>query len=139
MKQHPYRLHPDRQQYLRKEVKYLLDNDFIEPSQSECSSPCILVSISDGTLRMCTDYRKVNFVTKLTHFPYCVDNNGHAKYVAQFDLLKGFWQIPLTDRAKEISAFVTPIICYKYNKPIRNTIFNFNKLVSDLDIHAKLS
>ena len=28
-----------------------------------------------------------------------------------------------------------PIICYKYNKPIRHTIFNFNKLVSDLDIH----
>ena len=29
-----------------------------------------------------------------------------------------------------------PIICYKYNKPIRNTVFNFNKPVSDLDIHA---
>ena len=29
-----------------------------------------------------------------------------------------------------------PIICNKYNKPIRNTLFNFNKLVSDLDIHA---
>ena len=29
-----------------------------------------------------------------------------------------------------------PIICYKYNKPIRNTIFNFSKLVSDLDIHV---
>ena len=29
-----------------------------------------------------------------------------------------------------------PIICYKYNKPIRNTVFNFNKLVSDLDIRA---
>ena len=29
-----------------------------------------------------------------------------------------------------------PIICAKYNKPIRNTVFNFNKLVSDLDIHA---
>ena len=28
------------------------------------------------------------------------------------------------------------IICYKYNKLIRHTIFNFNKLVSDLDIHA---
>ena len=25
---------------------------------------------------------------------------------------------------------------YKYNKPIRNIIFNFNKLVSDLDIDA---
>ena len=29
-----------------------------------------------------------------------------------------------------------PIICYKYNKPIRKMFFNFNKLVSDLDIHA---
>ena len=29
-----------------------------------------------------------------------------------------------------------PIICYKYNKPIRNTILNFNKLVSDLDIET---
>ena len=29
-----------------------------------------------------------------------------------------------------------PIICYKYNKPIRNMIFNFKQLVSDLDIHA---
>ena len=26
------------------------------------------------------------------------------------------------------------IICYKYNTPIRSTIFNFNKLVADLDI-----
>ena len=27
----------------------------------------------------------------------------------------------------------SPVICYKYNKPVRNTIPNFNKLVSDLD------
>ena len=30
----------------------------------------------------------------------------------------------------------SPIICYKYNKPIRNTILNFNKLVSDLDVET---
>ena len=30
----------------------------------------------------------------------------------------------------------TPIICYKYNKPIRSTIFNFNKIVNDLDIDS---
>ena len=29
-----------------------------------------------------------------------------------------------------------PIICYKYNKPNRGAIFNFNKLVSDLDIET---
>ena len=30
-----------------------------------------------------------------------------------------------------------PIINYKYNKPIRSTIFNFNKLVAYLDINTK--
>ena len=29
-----------------------------------------------------------------------------------------------------------PVICYKYNKPIRGAISNFNKLVSDLDIET---
>ena len=61
---------------------------------------------------MCTDYRKVNSVTKTDSFPVprmddCIDNIGQAKYVTEFDLLKGFWKIPLTDSAKEISAFVT--------------------------------
>ena len=28
----------------------------------------------------------------------------------------------------------TPIICYKYNKPIRSTIFYVNKIVTDIDI-----
>ena len=30
----------------------------------------------------------------------------------------------------------SPFICYKYNKSIRNTILNFNILVSDLDIET---
>ena len=30
----------------------------------------------------------------------------------------------------------SPIICYKYNRPISHTILNFNKLVSDLDIET---
>ena len=140
VKQHPYRLHPERQQYLRKEVKYLLDNDFIEPSQSEWSSPCILVPKSDGTFRMCTDYRKVNSVTKTDTFPIpriddCIDNIGHAKYVTKFDLLKGFWQIPLTDRAKEISAFVTPDGLYQYKVMpfgMKNSPATFQRLVNSL-------
>ena len=68
MKQHPYRMNPVKQQILREEVQYLLDNDFIEPSQSEWSSPCILVPKPDDTFRMCTDYRKVNSVTKTDTF-----------------------------------------------------------------------
>ena len=30
----------------------------------------------------------------------------------------------------------TPIICYKYNKPIRSTTLNFNKIVTDMNIDS---
>ena len=96
IKQHPYRMNPLKQKHLQDEVKYLLENDFIEPSQSNYSSPCILVPKSNGTYRMCTDYRKVNSVTKTDSFPIpriddCIDKVGNSKYVTKFDLLKGFW------------------------------------------------
>ena len=60
IKQYPYRMNRLKQKYLQDEVKYLLENDFIEPSQSNYSLPCILVPKSNGTYRMCTDYHKVN-------------------------------------------------------------------------------
>ena len=140
VKQHPYRMNPVKQQILREEVQYLLDNDFIEPSQSEWSSPCILVPKPDATFRMCADYRKVNSVTKTDTFPIpliddCIDNIGQAKYVTKFDLLKGFWQIPLTNRAKEISAFVTPDELYQYKVMlfgVKNSPATFQRLINSL-------
>lgn len=138
VKQHPYRLNPRKQQYLKEEVKYLLENDFIEPSSSSWSSPCILVPKPDGSYRMCTDYRKVNSVTKTDTFPIprmddCIDKLGKAKYVTKFDLLKGFWQVPLTDRAKEISAFVTPEGLYQYKVMpfgMKNSPATFQRLIN---------
>lgn len=38
----------------------------------------------------------------------CVDIVGNTKFVSKFDLLKGYWQVPLSAKAKEISAFATP-------------------------------
>ena len=60
----------------------------------------------------CVQTRKVNNVTKTDSFPIprienCIDKIGNVNYIMKFDLLKGFWQIPLIERAKEISASVT--------------------------------
>ena len=95
-----------KQKYLKEEIQYLLDNNFIQSSKSAWSSPCILVSKPDKSYRLCTDYREVNNVTKTDSFPIprredCIDKIGNAHYITKFDLLKGFWQIPLTERAKK--------------------------------------
>ena len=119
IKQHPYRLNPLKLEAMRKEIKYMLDNDIIEPSNSEWSSPCLLVPKPDKTFRFVTDFRKVNSVSKSDSYPIpriddCIDNIGQAKFVSKFDLLKGYWQVPLTQRAREISAFVTPDGLFQY-------------------------
>ena len=65
----------------------------------------------------------------------CIDNIEQAKNVTKFDLLKGFWQIPLTNRAKEISAFVTPHGFYQYKVMsfgLKNSPATFQRLVNSL-------
>ena len=133
-------MNPTKQKYLKEEIQYLLDNDFIEPSKSEWSSPCILVTKPDGTYRMCTDYRKVNNLSKTDTFPSprmddCIDKTGNSKYITKFDLLKGFWQIPLKERAKEISAFVTPDRLYHYKVMpfgMKNSPATFQRLINTI-------
>ena len=145
IKQHPYRVSPMKKELLDKEVQYMLENDIIEESQSNWSSPCILVPEHDGGFRFCTDFRKVNDKTKSDSFPIpriadCIDQIGNAKFVSTFDMLKGYWQVPLTQRAREISAFVTPSGLYQYKVMpfgMKNAPATFqrmvNKLVRDID------
>lgn len=44
----------------------------------------------------------------------CIDNVGTANFVSKLDLLKGYWQVPLTNRASKISTFVTPDYFLEY-------------------------
>lgn len=113
IRQHPYRVNAAKRAAMKSEVQYLLDNKLARPCSSPWSSPCLLVPKSDGTPRFCTDYRKVNVITIPDSYPRprledCIDSIGSAQFVSKLDLLKGYWQMPLTTRASEISAFVTP-------------------------------
>ena len=112
IKQHPYRANPVKRAMMKKEAEYLLKNGLATHSSSPWSSPCLVEMKPDGSPRFITDFRKVNAVTVPDAYPLprmedCVDNIGAAKYVSKLDVLKGYWQVPLTDRASRISAFVT--------------------------------
>ncbi len=138
IKQSPYRVNPTKRKIMEAEVKYLVENGLAVPSSSAWSSPCLLVPKSDGTQRFCTDYRKVNAVTKPDSFPLplmedCIDKVGSARFVTKLDLLKGYWQVPLTERAAEISAFVTPDDFLDYRVMafgLRNAPATFQRLMN---------
>lgn len=80
----------------------------------------------------------MNNVSKSDTFPIprmddCIDKVGNTRYVTKFDLLKGFWQVPLTERAKEISAFATPDGLYQYKVMpfgMKNSPATFQRLIN---------
>ena len=117
---------------------YLLENGFAVPSSSPWSAPSLLVPKSDQTPRFCNNYHKVNAITKPDSFPLprmddCVDRVGFAKYVTKLGLLKGYWQVPLSLRASEISAFVTPDYFLQYTVMpfgLRNAPATFQRLMN---------
>lgn len=119
IRQAPYKLHPHKKKIMEKEVEYLLSHGLAEPSMSPWASPCILVPKPDDSHRLCTDYRKVNQVTLKDSYPLPLIEDllnliGQSKYITTIDLTKGYYQIPLTEQAKEISAFITPFGHFQY-------------------------
>ena len=46
-----------------------LDDGIIEPSESEYSSPVVLVKKKDSTPRLCIDYRRLNKIIVKDHYP----------------------------------------------------------------------
>ena len=87
IKQAPYRLNPDKLSKVREEVKFMIEHDIIEPSQSSWSSPIVMVPKPDGTLRFCIDYRKVNAETKTDSYPIprledCIDRVGNSAFLS---------------------------------------------------------
>ena len=97
----------------------MVEADVIEPSMSPYSSPIVIVIKKDGSNRFCIDFRAIN---KVTVFYAETIPNAHdiyvqlsgCKYVSKFDLSKGYWQLPLDDAAKEITAFQTPLGLFQF-------------------------
>ena len=82
----------------------------------------------------------MNAITKGDTYPLprildCIDGLGNAKYVNKIDLLKGYWCVPLTKRAREISAFVAPFGLYEYNVTafgLKNAPARFQQLINQI-------
>ena len=71
------------------------------------------------TVRFCVDYHRVNAVSKFDAYPMprideLMDRLGMFTYFMTLDCTKGYWQIPLSLAAREITAFSTPLGLYQF-------------------------
>ena len=124
--QHPpirlrsYRTSPAKREEIEKQVHEMLENDIISPSVSPWSSPVVLVKKSDGTMRFCVDYRKLNQITRkdchpLPRITEALDSMGGARFFSTLDLRSGYWQLEMEDNSNEKTAFITHNGLYEFN------------------------
>ena len=121
--------HPPRPQSrtkgveIRSQTEKMLDSGVIRPSTASAYSQVMLTVKPNGTWRFCIDYRRLNVVTKVKRFPLpkikeLMDRLGskQASFYGVIDLTKGYYQAPLCEGSKHLTAFITPNGLYEWNR-----------------------
>uniref|UniRef100_A0A3B1J8K5 Gypsy retrotransposon integrase-like protein 1 n=1 Tax=Astyanax mexicanus TaxID=7994 RepID=A0A3B1J8K5_ASTMX len=118
----PYRrIPPSQYSTVKAHIQQLLDSRVIRESSSPFSSPIVLVTKKDGSLRLCVDYRQLNAKTRRDSYPLprieeSLDALCGAKWFSTLDLASGYNQVPVEEKDKSKTAFCTPFGLFEFNR-----------------------
>ncbi|GMF47857.1 unnamed protein product [Phytophthora fragariaefolia] len=103
-------------------IKGLLSAKIIQHSTSAWASPIVVIIKKNGIdIRLCIDYRLVNSLTRLMVYPIplindLLDDLDKVLWYCSLDMASGFLVVSMTDRARAISAFITPFGLFEWNR-----------------------
>ena len=110
----PYRLDHNKTNIVDKEIQKLVDLGVLRPSTSEYNSPiCMVAKKKPGEWRVTQDFRGINShmlgeTYPLTQLKEICDRLFGKTHFSTFDLMHGFFQLPLHPDSMEKTAFSTP-------------------------------
>uniref|UniRef100_H3GU70 Reverse transcriptase domain-containing protein n=1 Tax=Phytophthora ramorum TaxID=164328 RepID=H3GU70_PHYRM len=116
------RVAPQFREKLSDLIKSLMSAEMIVPSTSPWASPIVVVFKKNGVdIRLCIDYRLVNGLTRLMVYPMPMINDlledlDKVLWYCSLDMPSGFWVVSMTERARTISAFVTPFGLFEWTR-----------------------
>ena len=120
VKQKARRQAPEREEFIRAEVRRLLDAKFIrEVLHPTWLANPVVVPKSNGKLRMCVDYTSLNKACPKDPFPLpridnVVDSTAGCDLLCMLDAYSGYHQICMAREDEEKTAFITPAGSYCY-------------------------
>lgn len=120
IKQRAYQTPQAKEEVVKNSINKMLKMSVIEESNSCWSSPIVLVKKADGSERFCVDYRKLNERTIKDNYPMPsvqskINKLSGCKLFTSLDCTSGYWQIKLTERAKQLAAFICNQGLFQFN------------------------
>ena len=102
-------------------VKDLLTKGIIRQSDSPWNAALVVVRKKDGNIRLCVDYRNLNAITYRPIFPipetkHLLDNLSGSKYFTSMDLSSAYYQVGMSEKDKEKTAFATRMGHFEFNR-----------------------
>ncbi|KZR97200.1 Uncharacterized protein APZ42_008061, partial [Daphnia magna] len=122
----PQRSNPIRASYSERKIIAQKVEEFVRkglarPSTSPWAASVVFVKKKDQDFRFCVDYRRINSVSKRNVYPLpriddVLDRWAGAKWFASIDLRSGYYQIPVAEKDREKTAFITPDGLYGFTR-----------------------
>jgi hypothetical protein len=116
----PYRGSIEQQRALTTMLDQLEKAKQIRPSSSPWSAPVIMIRKKDGEFRFVVDYRKLNAITQKVSYPLptiesTLQHLAGNGWFSKLDLRSGYFQIPIDERDKAKTAFITTTGLWEFN------------------------
>ena len=113
IKQRYYHILPKVKEYMYEETDRMVEEDVIEPSNSDWSNPVVMIKKPNGKYRFCLDFKKINKITIKYLYPIPIMEEilnalKSAKYISEIDLRSAYHQIPLEEESRKITVFTVP-------------------------------
>ncbi|GBL88575.1 Transposon Ty3-G Gag-Pol polyprotein [Araneus ventricosus] len=109
----PYKTNAPERAAIKEIVREWKENGIVSDTRSPYASPVLLVKKKTGENRLVIDYRHLNSQTIKDKFPLpkiddLLEQLHDCSFFKTLDLAHGYLQIPLTENAKQKTAFMTP-------------------------------
>ena len=111
---------PIQQEIEKQHIEKMLNRRVIRSSKFPNASPIMLVAKANGKVRFCVDYRELNDRTKKWSYPLPKINDvlkylSRSLYYSTLDMTEAFWSIPIKEKDKEKTAFISQYGLWNWN------------------------